>query len=87
MPVFIASNSPLDSDPAQDMDTHIPRADERTLQTQVQELMCFIWDNYLQLCDNIEDIFLVGVGSAYLGIKVLLINRGGSVNLAGEMPC
>jgi len=67
------------------MDTHIPRADERTLQAQVQELMCFIWDNYLQICDNIEDIFLMGVGSAYLGIKVLLINRGGCIKPTGEL--
>jgi histone deacetylase 6 len=37
--------------------------------------MCYIWDNYLQLYDSVEDIFLMGVGNAYLGIKVLLINR------------
>ncbi|KAL2170900.1 hypothetical protein VTG60DRAFT_4304 [Thermothelomyces hinnuleus] len=59
----------------EDTDAFIPRADERTLQAQVQELMCYIWDNYLQLYDSVEDIFLMGVGNAYLGIKVLLINR------------
>jgi histone deacetylase 6 len=37
--------------------------------------MCYIWDNYLQLYDSVEDIFLMGVGNAYLGIKMLLINR------------
>lgn len=37
--------------------------------------MCYIWDNYLQLYDSVEDIFLMGVGNAYLGVKVLLINR------------
>lgn len=58
------------------MDSFTPSADERTLQAQIQELMCYIWDNYLQLYDAAEDIFLMGVGNAYLGIKVLLINRG-----------
>ena len=38
--------------------------------------MCYVWDNYLQLYDTAEEIFLMGVGNAYLGIKVLLINRG-----------
>jgi hypothetical protein len=37
--------------------------------------MCYLWDNYLQLYESAEDIFLMGVGNAYLGIKVLLINR------------
>lgn len=37
--------------------------------------MCYIWDNYLQLYDGVEDIILMGVGNAYLGIKMLLINR------------
>ncbi|KAL2017287.1 hypothetical protein VTK56DRAFT_2356 [Thermocarpiscus australiensis] len=59
----------------EDTEPFTPRADERTLQTQVQELMCYIWDNYLQLYDGVEDIFLMGVGAAYLGVKVLLINR------------
>ncbi len=59
----------------QDTEAFIPRADERAIQAQVQELMCYIWDNYLQLYDNVDDIFLMGVGNAYLGIKVLLINR------------
>ena len=39
--------------------------------------MCYIWDNYLQLYEA-ESIFLMGVGNAYLGVKVLLINRGES---------
>jgi len=38
--------------------------------------MCYVWDNYLQIYSGVEDIFLMGVGNAYLGIKVLLINRG-----------
>ena len=76
LPVNFQPSGPLLT-PAnqQDTDAFTPRADERTLQAQVQELMCYIWDNYLQLYDSVEDIFLMGVGNAYLGIKVLLINR------------
>ncbi|KAH6620941.1 histone deacetylase A-like protein [Chaetomium sp. MPI-SDFR-AT-0129] len=59
----------------EDTDAFTARFDEGTLQAQVQELMCYIWDNYLQLYDSVEDIFLMGVGNAYLGVKVLLINR------------
>lgn len=60
----------------QDTDAFIPSMDERALQAQLQELMCYLWDNYLQLYDSADEIFLMGVGNAYLGIKVLLINRG-----------
>jgi len=57
------------------MDNHIMGYDERSLQRHIEELVCYLWDNYLQLVDA-EDLFLVGVGNAYLGIKMLLINRG-----------
>jgi histone deacetylase 6 len=59
----------------EDLDAFTPRATERTLQQQIQELVCYIWDNYLQLYD-VEELFLLGVGNAYLGIKVLLTSRG-----------
>lgn len=42
----------------------------------MRELVCYIWDNYLQLYDSVEEIFLMGVGNAYLGVKMLLISRG-----------
>ncbi len=58
------------------MEPFTPRVDERTLQHQIQELACYIWDNYLQVSEAAENIFLMGVGNAYLGVKVLLINRG-----------
>ncbi|KAI1139775.1 putative histone deacetylase A [Hypoxylon sp. FL0543] len=58
----------------EDMDAFTARPDERTLQRQIQDLVCYIWDNYLQLYD-VEDLFVVGVGNAYLGVKVLLTNR------------
>lgn len=58
-----------------DTEHFTPRMDEKTLQMHLQELMCYIWDNYLQLYDGADEIYLMGVGNAYLGIKVLLINR------------
>ncbi|KAI0483989.1 putative histone deacetylase A [Xylariaceae sp. FL0804] len=58
----------------EDMEALIPSTSEASLQRQIQELVCYIWDNYLQLYD-VEDLFLVGVGNAYLGIKMLLTNR------------
>jgi len=50
--------------------------DERKLQEQIQEIVCYVWDNYLQISDSIQEIFLMGVGNAYLGVKMLMINRG-----------
>jgi hypothetical protein len=58
------------------MESFTPRASDQTLQQQMQELMCFLWDNYLQIYEGVEEIFLMGVGTAYLGVKMLLINRG-----------
>lgn len=58
----------------EDLDAFMPRATEKSLQQQIQELACYIWDNYLQLYD-VEELFLLGVGDAYLGVKVLLTNR------------
>lgn len=59
----------------EDMEAFIPGFKERAIQEQMQSLMCYLWDNFLQLSDA-EEIFLMGVGNAYLGVKVLLINRG-----------
>lgn len=39
--------------------------------------MCYLWDNYLQLYDDAEEMFIMGVGYAYIGVKTLLLNRGG----------
>jgi histone deacetylase 6 len=50
--------------------------DEKALQAQLQELVCYLWDNYIQIFESVDDIFLMGAGNAYLGIKVLLMNRG-----------
>ncbi|KAI1499437.1 histone deacetylase [Biscogniauxia marginata] len=66
----------------EEMDAFIPRATEKALQHQIQELVCYIWDNYLQLYE-VEDLFLLGVGNAYLGVKVLLTNRECKNRIAG----
>lgn len=63
----------------------MPGFNERAMQEQIQTLICYLWDNHLQLYDNSE-IFLMGVGSAYLGVKVLLINRGKSPEFAKLPP-
>lgn len=49
---------------------------EKAQQAQIQELICYLWDNYIQLIDSVDELFLMGVGNAYVGIKVLLMNRG-----------
>lgn len=67
------------------MDSYIPGYKERALQEQVQQLMNYLWDNFLQLYDA-DEIFLMGVGNAYLGVKVLLINRG-TYSLSHRIIC
>lgn len=44
------------------------------MQDQTREIMCYIWDNYLE--NTRASITLLGVGDAYMGIKQLLISRG-----------
>ncbi|KAL1900896.1 Histone deacetylase hda1 [Sporothrix stenoceras] len=56
-------------------ESFIPRISEEVMQSQIQELVCYIWDNYLQISESAQQIFLLGVGNAYLGVKVLLVNR------------
>ncbi|KAI1851626.1 hypothetical protein JX266_003088 [Neoarthrinium moseri] len=58
----------------EDMDPFIPRASEQTLSNQIKELMNYIWDNYVQLYDA-DDLFVMGVGNAYLGVRHLLTER------------
>ncbi|KAI1759491.1 putative histone deacetylase A [Hypoxylon sp. FL1150] len=79
---IIDANIPHYITRSEDYDAYIPRANERTLQRQIQELVCYIWDNYLQLYD-VEELFIVGVGNAYLGVKILLTNRDSKDRIAG----
>lgn len=41
----------------------------------MQEIMCFIWDNYLEMHDS-DEIVLMGVGDSYRAMKELLVTRG-----------
>ncbi|KAG6015062.1 hypothetical protein E4U54_004372 [Claviceps lovelessii] len=66
----------------EDMDPYIPGYREKALQEQIQQLACYLWDNFLQLYET-DEIFLMGVGNAYLGVKVLLINRDCKSKIAG----
>lgn len=69
------------------MESFIPGFKERALREQIETLICYIWDNFLQLYET-EEIFLMGVGNAYLGVKVLLINRGKhQLNLTAFKDC
>jgi histone deacetylase 6 len=63
------------------MDAYIPEFNEKEIQEQILSLVCYLWDNFLQLCET-DEIVLLGVGNAYLGVKVLLINRGKPSNAA-----
>jgi len=57
-------------------DTHpfTSRPNETELQLQLKDLVCYLWDNYLESYDS-TDIILMGVGDSYLGVKMLLTNR------------
>lgn len=48
--------------------------DENSIQQEIKELVCYIWDNCLELLEDTQ-IFVMGVGFAYLSIKMLLLNR------------
>lgn len=58
----------------QDSVPFAPNGDDKRQETEIKELICFLWDNYLQLY-NSENIIIMGVGYAYIGIKMLLLNR------------
>ncbi|KAH7311734.1 histone deacetylase [Stachybotrys elegans] len=66
----------------EDMDSFIPSTQEDQLQKQLRSLTGYLWDNYLQLYDA-NEIFILGVGNAYLGVKVLLINKDCKSRISG----
>ena len=41
---------------------------------QTKELLCYLWDNYLEGYST-NKIVLMGVGESYCGIKMLLTSR------------
>jgi histone deacetylase 6 len=58
-----------------DTEPYVSKSTEIELSLQTKELLCYLWDNYLEINAN-ASITLMGVGDAYLGIKQLLISRG-----------
>lgn len=62
---------------------YTPELNEKQLEAQVQELVCYLWDNYLQLYDDTEEMFIMGVGYAYIGVKMLLLNRPCKSKISG----
>lgn len=51
-----------------------PPYDEVLLSAQTKELLCYLWDNYLETY-AVDQIVLMGVGDSYCGIKDLLTSR------------
>lgn len=68
----------LTDDSSVDMTAHATQLSDQDLEAKLNYLMSYMWDNYLQLHDDDVDLFFVGVGRAHLGIRALLLNRGGS---------
>jgi histone deacetylase 6 len=66
-PLFYSSNT--------DTDPFAPKSADATLQQQTKELLCYIWDNYLEI-NSSSSVTLMGVGDAYTGMKQLLTSRG-----------
>ncbi|KAI3393914.1 hypothetical protein diail_3517 [Diaporthe ilicicola] len=62
---------------------YTPDVEEKQLEAEIKELICYLWDNYIQLYENADEVFIMGVGYAYLGVKVLLLNRDCKMKLSG----
>ncbi|CAD6451949.1 7497f604-a3dc-42be-a176-7ed16bdd1e0e-CDS [Sclerotinia trifoliorum] len=61
-----------------------PRSGIFELESQIQDLVGYIWDNFIQLYDS-DNIILMGVGDSYLGIKQLLTTRDCRPRIAGVL--
>ncbi|TGO61502.1 hypothetical protein BOTNAR_0128g00100 [Botryotinia narcissicola] len=76
-------NIPLNTDIAHPSTSRYPSHPGMTeLESQMKDLVCYIWDNFIQLY-NSDNIMLMGVGDSYLGIKQLLTSRDCRNRLAG----
>ncbi|KAK1969001.1 histone deacetylase domain-containing protein [Colletotrichum sublineola] len=67
----------------EDMDPYSPRTADKDLLNELQELANYLWDNYLQLYEEADDILLVGVGRSYSGVRALLTGRDCKARIAG----
>ncbi|CAK7568520.1 MAG: Histone deacetylase hda1 [Sporothrix epigloea] len=76
-------NVPHHNSEAEENEPFVARINEEMMQSQIQELICYIWDNYLQISEASPEIFLLGVGNAYLGVKVLLVHRDCKARING----
>ncbi|KAF8861541.1 histone deacetylase A-like protein [Acephala macrosclerotiorum] len=56
------------------LDSYLPKASENVLANQTKELLCYVWDNWLETIAG-ASVTLVGVGDSYMGIKQLLMAR------------
>ncbi|KAH8820591.1 histone deacetylase [Xylogone sp. PMI_703] len=66
----------------EDDNPFLQRPKEEVLQSQLKDLICYLWDNYFETY-SAQSIVLMGVGDSYLGIKQLLINRDSKAKVAG----
>lgn len=62
-----------------DEEGFIERPAEMIHRERMKELMCFLWDNYLEMHDS-EHIVLMGVGDSYSAVRELLVNRGKAIS-------
>lgn len=67
-------------EPKEDESGFSERPGESGLQETMKELVCYLWDNYLEGYES-NDIVLMGVGDSYLGIRMLLTSRGSSYHI------
>ncbi|KFY58770.1 hypothetical protein V496_05973 [Pseudogymnoascus sp. VKM F-4515 (FW-2607)] len=63
-----------DSDANIEEEGFIERPTEMVHRERMKELMCFLWDNYLEVHES-EHIVLMGVGDSYSAVRELLVNR------------
>jgi histone deacetylase 6 len=54
--------------------TYLEKYTENEITTRTKDIMCYLWDNYLENYDT-QEITLMGVGESYQGVKQLLTNR------------
>ncbi|OLN95398.1 Histone deacetylase clr3 [Colletotrichum chlorophyti] len=67
----------------EDTDPYSPRTAEKDLISELQELVNYLWDNYLQLYEEADDILLMGVGRSCNGVRALLTGRDSKARIAG----
>ncbi|KAI9651066.1 Histone deacetylase hda1 [Ciborinia camelliae] len=78
-------NIPLNTDTIPSVTGSYPsRPGILELEIQMKDLICYIWDNFIELYDS-SNIIIMGVGDSYLGIKQLLTSRDCRPRVAGVL--